>query len=358
VTTRVPSGLNAAKLTASRCRSGGVSGSPPGTAQTRAVPGGGVRRVPLDDPREQRQRVRRFACPEQLLDTIEFRRIERVRELAGDFLSMLRRVRVAALRLFQLVGACALTPQQPCRTAAERGQHHRQHRSPLQHPQPALHPTQSPDRSAAGDQRDVREHLAGGMITAACGLAWGANIGWVNFEATGNPQVDLTTGVVHGFAWSPNVGWITLDDGAGHFVAITEIAAGIDSDADGITDAWELEHAGDLATLAASGDADADGIPDPDEYRADTDPLDPGDSFEVSHVTLSGDTTSVTLTWSSRASRQYFIETSADLSPGSWTRGADIVQGADSSTTFSFSLPVAERIFFRLSFSRPLEPEP
>jgi len=26
------------------------------------------------------------------------------------------------------------------------------------------------------------------------GYAWGANIGWINFESTGAPQVDLATG--------------------------------------------------------------------------------------------------------------------------------------------------------------------
>lgn len=44
------------------------------------------------------------------------------------------------------------------------------------------------------------------------GLAYGANVGWVNFEATGNPRVLLATGQLRGFAYSANVGWINLND--------------------------------------------------------------------------------------------------------------------------------------------------
>src|SRR4051812_49599683 len=50
------------------------------------------------------------------------------------------------------------------------------------------------------------------------GFAYGANIGWINFEATGNPRVILSTGQLRGFIWSANCGWINLDD-ANVFVA-------------------------------------------------------------------------------------------------------------------------------------------
>ena len=79
------------------------------------------------------------------------------------------------------------------------------------------------------------------------GLAWGANIGWVSFEETGNPRIDFATGILAGYAWSANCGWINLDDAGTHFVATNAIPAGTDSDGDGITDAWELEFASNLA---------------------------------------------------------------------------------------------------------------
>ena len=109
--------------------------------------------------------------------------------------------------------------------------------------------------------------LANGSLR---GLAWGANIGWVNFEATGNPRIDFATGILRGYAWSANAGWLTLDDGGSHFVATTLIVPGADTDADSITDAWELEHAGNLTTFTINGDADGDGIPDVAEYATDT----------------------------------------------------------------------------------------
>jgi len=43
------------------------------------------------------------------------------------------------------------------------------------------------------------------------GLAWSANLGWINFEATGNPQLDIGTGQLSGYAWCANAGWLRLD---------------------------------------------------------------------------------------------------------------------------------------------------
>jgi len=44
------------------------------------------------------------------------------------------------------------------------------------------------------------------------GFAFGANIGWVNFETNGAPQVDLASGKLSGFAFSPTCGWISLSN--------------------------------------------------------------------------------------------------------------------------------------------------
>src|SRR5215468_5166236 len=40
------------------------------------------------------------------------------------------------------------------------------------------------------------------------GLAYGANIGWLNFESNGAPRVDLSTGKLVGSIYSVNCGWI------------------------------------------------------------------------------------------------------------------------------------------------------
>jgi hypothetical protein len=48
------------------------------------------------------------------------------------------------------------------------------------------------------------------------GYAWGANIGWINFENTGAPKVDLRTGKFSGSAWSANCGWLSLSNAAAY----------------------------------------------------------------------------------------------------------------------------------------------
>ena len=44
------------------------------------------------------------------------------------------------------------------------------------------------------------------------GYAYGANIGWVNFENTGAPKVDLVSDNLSGYVWSANCGWISLSN--------------------------------------------------------------------------------------------------------------------------------------------------
>ncbi len=44
------------------------------------------------------------------------------------------------------------------------------------------------------------------------GYAWGANIGWIAFEANGAPAVDFASGRLSGCAWGANVGWISLSN--------------------------------------------------------------------------------------------------------------------------------------------------
>ena len=191
------------------------------------------------------------------------------------------------------------------------------------------------------------------------GLAWGANIGWVNFEATGNPRIDFATGILRGYAWAANAGWITLDDGGSHFVATTQIAPGVDTNANGIPDAWELERAGNLTTFTLNGDADGDGIPDVAEYLADTDPLNPADTgLRITAFALSADTTLVSLTWTSRLSRRYHIESSDALAGGVWTESAlaEIAPDSDATTMRELTEPAATQRFYRIRVARPLAP--
>lgn len=193
------------------------------------------------------------------------------------------------------------------------------------------------------------------------GLAWGANIGWVNFEDTGNPHIDFSTGILSGYAWCPNVGWLTLDDGADHFVATTQIAPGVDTNGNGIPDAWELEHAGNLTTFTIDSDSDGDGIPDIVEYAADTDPFDANDTglhLTDFVIVVDPDNALVTLTWTSRLSRRYHIETTDDLASGVWTESAlaEIAPDSDNTTTRTVADSTGAQRFYRVRVVRPLAP--
>ncbi len=48
------------------------------------------------------------------------------------------------------------------------------------------------------------------------GYAYGANIGWLNFEDQGSPKVDRLSGKLSGAVWSANCGWISLGDSSAY----------------------------------------------------------------------------------------------------------------------------------------------
>ena len=105
------------------------------------------------------------------------------------------------------------------------------------------------------------------------GFAYGANIGWINFENTGNPHIILSNGQLRGYIWSANTGWINLDD-LNAFVVTDSIDPGVDTDGDGLPDAWEYTYFGNLAQ-GPDTDADGDGETNIGEYRGGTNPVDP-----------------------------------------------------------------------------------
>lgn len=164
------------------------------------------------------------------------------------------------------------------------------------------------------------------------GFAYGANIGWINFENTGNPRVDLGTGKLRGYAWSANTGWMNLGElNANVNVVTTTIRPGADSDGDDIADAYEYTHAGpgDLIRLIAYSDADGDGFSDTFKYQADTDPFDALDRLQVTSITRGGTATEYDITFTSKLSRVYQMETSETLLDMSWSdTGGPIKPGA------------------------------
>jgi hypothetical protein len=192
------------------------------------------------------------------------------------------------------------------------------------------------------------------------GYAYGANIGWVNFENTGAPRVDLLTGKFSGLVYSANCGWIGLSNAFAH-VQTSFIAPGLDTDGDGVPDAWELTYTNSLTPFTASSDTDGDGISDLGEHISDTNPLDPNDYL---HITLyatapgPGNETN-SLTWTSKPSRNYQLNARADLGDGTpWVDATEVFApdpGLDTSRLLILSPQLPER-YFRVEAIKPLAP--
>lgn len=192
---------------------------------------------------------------------------------------------------------------------------------------------------------------------------------WVRFDATGN-VVDPTPHGLDGGPWQVDdrsarvtlrrgraglvglsgfgrvpVLQLRLHNAPGAQASVTELdLANADVDFDGLVDAWELEHLGDLAGVPG-GDRDGDGFRDDAEVLAGTDPRDP-----ASHLALRVRAGGVPrLEWSSVAGRRYGL-LRAERVEGPF----ELVQGGIAATpgTNSVALPVdaagETRGFYRL----------
>lgn len=83
-----------------------------------------------------------------------------------------------------------------------------------------------------------------------------------------------------------------------------------DSDGDGLADAWELQHFGNL-NANANGDPDGDGMNNFREFRAGTNPNDAQSRFELVEVIKVPN--GVSVRWSSQPGKSYRVRRSASL---------------------------------------------
>ena len=190
------------------------------------------------------------------------------------------------------------------------------------------------------------------------GYGYGANIGWINFEATGNPRLRFSDGRLQGYAYSANLGWINLGDGS--FAVQTDyVASGVDTDGDGIADAFEWSYFGGLAPTATS-DSDGDGISDLQEYLNGTAPNSPTSGLRITAFSTTSNGTSSSITWTSTAARLYKIETTSDLIAAPWTPdpnfGISFAPDPGVQTTRNPVAAAGTKRFYRVRAVRPLAP--
>jgi hypothetical protein len=188
------------------------------------------------------------------------------------------------------------------------------------------------------------------------GFAWSSNLGWIHFGwASGSdaqrPRFSVASGEFSGYAWSPNAGWISL--GTGHLR--TDAISVPDSDGDGISDTWEIQHAGSLPVLSAQGDADADGVPDGQEYVLDTDPLVGTPPLRITSIVSLAGQSAVAVEWPSRPSRVYVVEGKPDLGQPDWLALGTVPGGLGSNTVVAIERGAPEA-FFRIGAKLPLTP--
>ena len=179
------------------------------------------------------------------------------------------------------------------------------------------------------------------------GLAWGASVGWINFENTGNPRIDPATGQVLGMAWSAGTGWISFDTPQTDLKIITQ-----DTDGDTIPDVWELLYAPNLTSLAQNKDTDGDGQSDAAEYAAGTSPVNRAEFLRITSLSYLPGNNAGTLRWTSVENRSYRVEQSTDLL--AWQFLAAPVYAIDGAVTAAWSVPLSgPKRFFRVIALKP-----
>jgi hypothetical protein len=185
------------------------------------------------------------------------------------------------------------------------------------------------------------------------GYAWGANIGWINFEATGAPKINLKNGQFSGYAWSANCGWISLSN-ASAYVQIDHILPGPLAP-NGLPVPWLLANFG-TTNVNANADPDGDGMSNQQEYLAGTDPNNGSDYLHIISESFGPEGTSATLTWASVLTRCYSVlKTPALNPPVLWVdSGLGIIAPDGASTARSFSDVSAPMRFYRVEAVRPL----
>ncbi len=103
----------------------------------------------------------------------------------------------------------------------------------------------------------------------------------------------------------------------------------IDSDGDGLPDAWELAHFRSATAASATADSDGDGLTNLQEYIAGTDPQNPDSFLRITEVSRSGN--DVVVSFTAVAGRIYTLESKDSLTNTNapWQNRLRLTNGLD-----------------------------
>jgi hypothetical protein len=184
------------------------------------------------------------------------------------------------------------------------------------------------------------------------GYAYGANIGWINFEASGAAKVDLLTGKLTGYAYSANCGWISLSNSVA--VVQTDTIQPAPLARNGLPVPWLLANFGTLA-VDANADPDGDGQSNAQEYLADTAPTNPSDVLAITSYKRNVLAPAYNqISWNSKPTRFYTVQYRSTLDTNStWADFGYFTAPGVSATGFFDADP---QRFYRIRAYRPLMP--
>jgi hypothetical protein len=183
--------------------------------------------------------------------------------------------------------------------------------------------------------------------------AYGANLGWLNFENTGASAINIKNGKFSGYVWSANCGWISLSN-AFAYVQTDHILPG-PLDVNGLPIAWEKVSFG-VTGVDPNADPDHDGRSNLQEYLAGTDPNNASDYLHITGESFGPGGTTATITWASVLTRCYYIQETTSLDPTIiWSdSGLGIIAPVGASTVRSFVDGSAPIRFYRVEAVRTL----
>lgn len=121
-----------------------------------------------------------------------------------------------------------------------------------------------------------------------------------------------------------------------------------DTNGNGVPDAWEVVHFGVITNVSNTTDADRDGLSDYYEYKAGTDPRDPGSCIAI-HATETPAPGGFVLRWYSVAGARYAIERSPDLqATGSFDRIGHGLTATPPINVYTDRPPADAALFYRI----------